>query len=237
MTMEETRLADYRPFPWRIDTVVLHVALDPEVTVVHATLAIEAAPGGQPLTLDGDNLSLDMVAIDGAPLAASAYHHDETGLVIHEPPGRFTLETRTTIAPARNVALEGLYTSSGIYCTQCEAEGFRRITFFPDRPDVLATYTVGIDGDRCSCPVLLSNGNLVKEYDLANGRHRSVWHDPYPKPSYLFALVAGNLGCLEDTFTTASGRDVSLRIWSEHGNGRSASTPWIPQTGHALGRG
>ena len=218
MTMEETRLADYRPFPWRIDTVVLHVSLDPDATDVHARLAVEAAPGGQPLKLDGDSLSLDMVAIDDVPLAASAYHHDETGLVIHEPPRRFTLETRTTIAPARNVALEGLYTSSDIYCTQCEAEGFRRITFFPDRPDVLATYTVAIDADRGSCPVLLSNGNLVKEHDLAEGRHRTVWHDPFPKPSYLFALVAGDLGCLEDTFTTASGRDVSLRIWSEHGN-------------------
>ena len=218
MTMEETRLADYRPFPWRIDTVVLHVALDPEATVVHARLAIEAAPGGQPLKLDGDSLTLDMVAIDDVPLAESAYHHDETGLVIHEPPRLFTLETRTTIAPARNVALEGLYMSSGIYCTQCEAEGFRRITFFPDRPDVLTTYTVAIDADRGNCPVLLSNGNLVKEHDLADGRHRTVWHDPFPKPSYLFALVAGDLGCLEDTFTTASGRDVSLRIWSEHGN-------------------
>ena len=218
MTMEETRLADYRPFPWRIDTVVLHVALDPEATAVHARLAIEAAPGGESLKLDGDSLTLDMVAIDDVPLASSAYHHDETGLVIHEPPRRFTLETRTTIAPVRNVALEGLYTSSGIYCTQCEAEGFRRITFFPDRPDVLATYTVAIDADRGSCPVLLSNGNLVKEHDLGDGRHRTVWHDPFPKPSYLFALVAGDLGCLEDTFTTASGRDVGLRIWSEHGN-------------------
>ena len=218
MTMEETRLADYRPFPWRVDTVALHVSLDPEETLVDATLRVEAAPGRQPLKLDGDSLSLDRVAIDHQPLAASAYHHDETGLTIHEPPHRFTLETRTTIAPARNVALEGLYLSSGTYCTQCEAEGFRRITFFPDRPDVLATYTVTIDAERCSAPVLLSNGNLVTEDVLEGGRHRTVWHDPYAKPSYLFALVAGDLDCLEDTFTTASGREVTLRIWSEHGN-------------------
>ncbi len=216
MTMEEIRLADYRPFPWRIETVDLHVTLDPLKTVVHARLGIMAAPGGEPLRLDGDSLALDMVALDGVPLPDRIYTHDRTGLVIHDPPDTFTLETRTTIAPERNVALEGLYMSSGMYCTQCEAEGFRRITFFPDRPDVLATYTVTIDAERRTCPVLLSNGNLVKESDLGDGRHRAVWHDPFPKPSYLFALVAGDLGCLGDTFETASGRAVDLRIWSEH---------------------
>ncbi len=220
--MGEVRLSEYRPFDWRVATVVLHVELDPEATMVHARLAFEVAhdhaSGVRPLKLDGDSLSLDSLAIDGIALDEAAYRHDETGLVIHAPPRRFTLETTTTIRPRHNTALEGLYLTSGIYCTQCEAEGFRRITFFPDRPDVLATYTVAIDADAETCPVLLSNGNLVKEMDLGNGRHRTVWHDPFPKPSYLFALVAGDLGCLEDGFTTASGRDVTLKIWSEHGN-------------------
>ena len=220
--MREIRLSDYRPFDWRVESVVLHFELDPEATVVNAKLAIEAdhdaASGIRPLRLDGDNLPLDSVAIDGASLAPEKFDHDETGLVIHAPPRSFTLETKTTIAPLHNSALEGLYISSGMFCTQCEAEGFRRITFLPDRPDVLATYTVAIDADRGACPNLLCNGNLVKELDLGEGRHRAVWHDPFPKPSYLFALVAGDLGCLEDSFTTASGRKVALRIWSEHGN-------------------
>ena len=219
--MRETRLSDYTPYDWRVESVVLHFELDPEATVVTAKLAVladhDAASGVRPLRLDGDSLPLVSVAIDGAPLAPESYTHDESGLVIHEPPRSFTLETRTTIAPLHNTALEGLYISSGMFCTQCEAEGFRRITFFPDRPDVLATYTVAIDADRGTCPVLLSNGNRVKELDLGQDRHRAVWHDPFPKPSYLFALVAGDLGCLEDSFTTASGRDVALRIWSEHG--------------------
>ena len=225
MRTEEPRaihLADYSPPDYRVETVALHFELDPEATKVRADLAVaanyEAGGEARPFRLDGDDLTLDRLELDGAPLPADAYSHDETGLVIHAPPRAFSLGTETTIAPARNTALEGLYVSSGMFCTQCEAEGFRRIAFYPDRPDVLAAYTVTIDADRRTCPVLLSNGDLAGTADLGGGRHRAVWRDPFPKPSYLFALVAGDLGCLEDGFTTASGRAVALRIWSEHGN-------------------
>ena len=198
MRTEEPRvihLSDYQPPAYRILSVALHFKLEPQATRVTTTMEIEAVgEGGAPLALHGDDLSLDHVAVDGVALDAAAYSHDAAGLTLYEPPARFTLETQTQIAPASNTALEGLYMSSGKYCTQCEAEGFRRITFYPDRPDVLSVYTVTIDADRETCPVLLSNGNLIEETALENGRHRAVWHDPFPKPSYLFALVAGDLG-------------------------------------------
>ena len=217
------RRVDYAPPDYRVETVALHFDLDPEATRVRAELAVAAnrETGGEtrPFRLDGDDLPLCRVELDGAPLPADAYRRDRTGLVVHAPPRAFSLVTETTVAPARNTALEGLYLSSSVFCTQCEAEGFRRIAFFPDRPDVLARYTVTIDADRETCPVLLSNGDLAETADLGGGRHRVVWRDPFPKPSYLFALVAGDLGCLEDGFVTASGREVALRIWSEHGNG------------------
>ncbi|MDA0221093.1 MAG: aminopeptidase N [Proteobacteria bacterium] len=216
------QLRDYAAPDYRIETVALHFELDPQGTRVTAELAVvsdhDRTRGARPFRLDGDRLPLDAIAIDGQALGDNAYDHDDEGLVIHEPPERFTLTTTTTIAPADNTALEGLYMSGGKYTTQCEAEGFRRITFFPDRPDVLATYRVTIDAPKEGCPVLLSNGNLVEQKALADGRHRAVWDDPFPKPSYLFALVAGDLGVLEDSFTTASGRKVALAIWSEHGN-------------------
>ena len=216
------RLNDYTSPDYRVETVALHFELDPKGTRVTAELSVRAdhdrSKGARPFRLDGDRLPLDAIAIDGQAVGDNAYDHDDEGLVIHEPPERFVLKTTTTIAPADNTALEGLYMSGGKYTTQCEAEGFRRITFFPDRPDVLATYRVTIDAPREGCPVLLSNGNLVEEKDLGGGRHRAVWDDPFPKPSYLFALVAGDLGVLEDSFTTASGRKVALAIWSEHGN-------------------
>jgi aminopeptidase N len=215
-------LSDYAAPDYRVETFALHFMLEPEATRVRAELSMVAnhdhGAGARPLKLDGDDLALESIAIEGQALASDAYTHDEAGLVVHSPPERFTLTTETVIAPASNTALEGLYMSSGKYCTQCEAQGFRRVTFYPDRPDVLAVWTVTIDADKASCPVLLSNGNLVEETDLGEGRHRAVWHDPFPKPSYLFALVAGDLGCLDDTFTTMSGRKVDLKIWSEHGN-------------------
>ncbi|MBC6438831.1 MAG: aminopeptidase N [Rhodospirillales bacterium] len=223
MRTEEPRaiyLSDYQPPDYRVETIALHVTLVPDATKVRAELCVVASHEGEtrPFRLDGDDLPLDAVAIDGEALGTDAYRHDASGLVIHEPPRAFTLVTETTIAPAANTALEGLYVSSDMFCTQCEAEGFRRITFYPDRPDVLATYTVTMDADKVRYPILLSNGNLVEACDLGDGRHRAVWHDPFPKPSYLFALVAGDLGSIKDTFTTASGRVVDLRIWSEHGN-------------------
>jgi aminopeptidase N len=178
----------------------------------------DGAAGSRPLVLDGDGLRLTGIALGGQVLPADAYATDERGLTLHRPPaGAFTLEIDTTINPAANTALSGLYVSGGVFCTQCEAEGFRRITYFLDRPDVMATYRTTIRAPRESCPVLLSNGNLVEEGALPDGRHVAVWDDPFPKPSYLFALVAGDLAVNEDSFTTRSGRSVRLRIFVEHG--------------------
>ncbi|MBM3485523.1 MAG: aminopeptidase N [Alphaproteobacteria bacterium] len=216
-----TRLADYRPPDYRIDHVALEVDLDPGATRVAATLAIRAAgETGPELRLDGADLALRALRIDGRPLDATEYAVDDTGLTIHRPPARFTLEIDATIDPRGNTRLEGLYLSNGIFTTQCEAEGFRRITYFLDRPDVMSTYRVAVRGDRASLPVLLSNGNLVSTADLGDGRHEAVWDDPFPKPAYLFALVAGDLALVEDRFVTRSGRTVTLRIYVEHGNER-----------------
>jgi aminopeptidase N len=150
----------------------------------------------------------------GETLAADRIQMDARTLTLRDPPASGTLIVHSEIAPAANVALEGLYLSSGVFCTQCEPEGFRRITYFPDRPDVLTRYTVTLRADRARYPVLLSNGNLVAQGELDHGRHFAQWHDPFPKPSYLFALVAGDLASLDATFTSKSGRHIELRIFS-----------------------
>nr|WP_272214122.1 hypothetical protein [Marinicella sp. W31]MDC2876587.1 hypothetical protein [Marinicella sp. W31] len=145
---------------------------------------------------------------------------------------------KTRINPSANSQLLGLYRTNGIYSTQCEAEGFRRITYFYDRPDVLAVYTVTIIADKETCPLLLSNGNLIEKQDLGDGRHMARWHDPFMKPSYLFALVAGDLAMIEDSFTTMSGRDVALRIYVEHGKAARAGYAMdLAQALDAMGRG
>jgi aminopeptidase N len=212
---------DYRPPDYRIDTAALEFDLGPETTRVKSTLRLRAAydrgGGVRPLVLDGEDLELVSVALDGRVLAPSEYAADAKGLTVHQPPDAFTLEVETAIHPAANTRLSGLYVSKGVFCTQCEAEGFRRITYFLDRPDVMAVYRTTIRADRKACPVLLSNGNLVEEGTLDGERHYAVWHDPFPKPSYLFALVAGDLAWREDAFTTRSGRRVRLRILVEHG--------------------
>ena len=212
-------LKDYRPPAYRIHEVDLRFDLDPAKTRVRAEMKV-AADGdeGGPFHLHGDDLPLLSIALDGRSLDQAAYSHDGEGLTIHQVPQAFTLTTETEIEPDKNTELEGLYVSGDMFCTQCEAEGFRRITFFQDRPDVLATYRVTMEADEAKHPVLLSNGNLIESVELGGGRHRAVWHDPFPKPSYLFALVAGDLGALKDSFTTASGRKVALAIWTEHGN-------------------
>jgi aminopeptidase N len=213
------RLKDYRPADYRVREIALDVALDPDATLVTARLQVERiGDDAAPLALDGEELKLVTIAVDGRRLAGSEYRVGKQGLTLLDPPARFALEIVTEIAPARNTELEGLYLSKGIFCTQCEAEGFRRITYFLDRPDVLATYTTRIEAAKDSLPVLLSNGNLVEHGDLPNGRHYAVWRDPFPKPCYLFALVAGDLGHIEDEFITMSGRRVDLRIYVEHGN-------------------
>ena len=170
------------------------------------------------LTLDGEELQLRRVAVDGRALEEGEYEIKDGNLVINQiGDAPFVVETEVVIDPAANTALSGLYRSNGVFCTQCEAEGFRRITYFLDRPDVLSTYRVRISGDKAAAPVLLSNGNLTDSGEDGDGRHFCQWEDPHPKPSYLFALVGGNLAVVRDTFTTMSGREVALEIYVEHG--------------------
>jgi aminopeptidase N len=215
-------LEDYKPTDFLIPETHLDFRLHPERTIVKSTLQIERRQGvaaGIPLILDGDELKLVQVRIDGAVLGDNAYVATPDRLEIRGLPenGVFTLEITTEVDPTANRQLTGLYRSSNVYCTQCEAEGFRRITYFLDRPDLLSVYTVRVEAAQSEAPLLLSNGNPGDNGILADGRHFAVWHDPHPKPSYLFALVAGDLGVITDTFTTASGRHVDLGIYVEHG--------------------
>ncbi|MBV9426109.1 MAG: aminopeptidase N [Bradyrhizobiaceae bacterium] len=215
------RLEDYRPPDWLVKTVDLDVSLHPTATRVRARLALEPNPKGAPdapLVLDCDGLTLKNLALDGAPLASDAYTATPGRLAIIAPWRALTLDIETHVDPSANTQLMGLYRSSGTYCTQCEAEGFRRITYFPDRPDVMAVFTTRVEADKDEAPVLLANGNFVRGGDIAGtNRHFAVWHDPFPKPSYLFALVGGKLGCVTDSFQTMLGRTVELRIYVEPG--------------------
>jgi len=226
------RRQDYRPPPFLVDALELELDLVPDSTAVVAHLEFRRNPYASegdreaPLTLDGEQQESVEVELDGAPVAPARMRLGPNTLTLLDPPASGTLTVRSRIAPGRNVALEGLYVSAGVFCTQCEPEGFRRITYFPDRPDVLARYTVTLRADRATFPVLLSNGNLIAQGALPAGRHYATWHDPFPKPSYLFALVAGDLAALEDRFTTKSGRDVNLRIYSTPAN--------IPRCRHAM---
>jgi len=219
-TAQSIRLKDYRPPDWLVETVALDVTLHPTAARIRATLALKPNPksASAPLILNGDGLSLISLKLDGTIMAPDSYVATPESLTIAQPPnGPFNLEIETIVDPSANTQLSGLYRSNGTYCTQCEAEGFRRITFFPDRPDVMAVYTTRIEADKTEAPVLLSNGNLVEHGEAPGGRHFAVWHDPHPKPSYLFALVAGDLACVEDHYVTMSGRNVTLRIYVEHG--------------------
>ena len=215
------RLRDYRVPDFLIDKTELDLQLDPVATRVRTRLAMRRNPAADaraPLILVGDELTLVSVAIDGRPLPAGSYEATSERLSIAAvPEGAFSLELVTEIAPARNTKLMGLYRSGGNYCTQCEAEGFRRITYYLDRPDVLSVFTTRIEATKAENPILLANGNLIESGDVGTGRHYAVWHDPFPKPAYLFAMVAGDLGVVTDTFTTMSGRNVDLRIYCEHG--------------------
>ncbi len=213
------RLEDYRPPDWLVDRVELDFALGETASEVTARLEVRRNPaageGTPPLVLDGQELELLALEVDDEPAGANRFARDEDHLTLHELPDACTVRTRVRLHPERNTALEGLYVSNGIFCTQCEPEGFRKITYFPDRPDVMARYRVRIEADRARYPVLLANGNPTEAGTLAGGRHFAVWEDPFPKPSYLFALVAGRLGKLEDRFTTRSGRRVTLQIYTE----------------------
>ena len=243
----EVRLEDYAPPPFLVDSIDLDFELASDECLVTSTLSVRPAletPQGTPLVLDGTDLELVEASLHGRALSPNEYEREEGRLVIpasliesqarregRPRPGDgarnpFELTVRTRIFPSRNTTLKGLYESNGILCTQCEAEDFRRITFYPDRPDVLARFTTTIRASRADFPVLLSNGNLVASGPLEAGRHFVRWEDPFPKPSYLFALVAGGLEHIEESFTTGSGREVTLRIYSEPHN--------IARCGHAM---
>jgi aminopeptidase N len=241
-SMPTVRLADYRPAPYLLERTDLTVQLFADHTLVQARLAFSPNPVASalgPVELQGVDLELLDLQLDGEPLAPGAYQLDGAGLRLLAPPREaFVLESWVRIHPETNTTLEGLYVSGGMFTTQCEAEGFRRITFHPDRPDLLSRFRVRLEADRLSCPVLLSNGNCLETGTLieqgessgsvesSGGRHYAIWDDPFPKPSYLFALVAGQLEEVADTFTTASGREVALRIHVEPGDG--------PLTAHAM---
>lgn len=215
-------LKDYKKPDYKIESVDLDFDLGEETTHVLSKLKVksdyDAATGEvRPLHLDGDELTLTGLAINGRPLKPEEYAVDDKGLTIFTPPAEFELTVGTDIHPKANTKLEGLYVSNGVFCTQCEPEGFRRITYYPDHPDVMSVFTTTIRADKDKLPCLLSNGNPVKEENTQDGRTAVTWHDPFPKPSYLFALVGGDLAAIHDKFITMSGREVTLGIYAEHG--------------------
>src|SRR3954453_6640131 len=218
------RREDYRPPDWFIPELKLEFDLDAERTRVRAVLnAVRNGEHQRPLRLDGEELELISVNVDGKPASPRM---EGQQLVIDVSGSQATIETEVIVNPAANTKLMGLYASGGMLCTQCEAEGFRRITFFPDRPDVLSKFRVRMEGEAASFPVLLSNGNRVAHGDATDGRHWAEWEDPYPKPCYLFALVAGDPEANRDSFITMSGRKVDLAIWVREAD--------LPKTQHAM---
>src|SRR3954452_8101675 len=221
-TSPVVRLEDYRPSDFLIDRVDLDIRLHPTETRITATLTLRPNPAGltdAPLVLDGDELTLLGAALDGAPLSATDFAATPQSLTLPNPPRRpFTLTLETQVNPTANTKLMGLYRSSGVYTTQCEAEGFRRITYFLDRPDVLSVYTTRLEAARDEAPILLGNGNPAESGAVAGtNRHYAIWRDPFPKPAYLFALVGGRLGHVRKTFTTMSGRTVEIAVYVEPG--------------------
>ena len=220
-TPTTTYLKDYTPPPFLISTVALDVDIRDDHTQVAAKLGVsrnpQASDPAAPLVLNGEDLELISIVVDAAQLGQSEYSLSGNELVVAAVPDVFTLETLVRIKPQDNTKLMGLYASKDGYFTQCEAEGFRRITFFIDRPDVMARYTCTIHAERARFPTLLSNGNLHSQGDEAHGRHWARWQDPFPKPSYLFAMVAAKLDKLEDSYETMSGRTARLFVYVEPG--------------------
>jgi len=212
-----TRLVDYKPPNFEISSVYLDFDLAPKTTRIKSTLQIKRLRAGS-LKLDGDEIDLKSVKIDGRTLKRSEYRLTQTQLILDNTPDQFTLDIENTCNPAANSTLMGLYVSGGRFCTQCEAEGFRRITYYLDRPDVLSVFTVKITGDKSQYPYLLANGNMTESGALSGGKHYAIWADPFPKPCYLFALVAGQFDTLEDSFTTMTGRDIPLTIYVDPGD-------------------
>ena len=219
---------DYTPPSFLVQTVEIGFDLDPAQTRVSARLQMNHNPASKSsdIVLAGEELKLVQLRMNGKVLGKKDYQLDKSSLRIPNAPEEVTLEIESLCAPEKNTALSGLYTSNGNFFTQCEAEGFRRITYFPDRPDVMAKYTVMLRADKKRYPVLLSNGNLIEEGDLGDGRHYAKWEDPFKKPSYLFALVAARLVCQEEKYTLKSGREVLLQVWVEEGN--------LDKTQHAM---
>ena len=211
---------DYTPPSFLVDSVELGFDLDPARTVVASRIRLRHNPASasRSIELHGEHIELVMVRLNGKVLKPSQYKLTASMLTIPKAPDDVTLDIETVLAPQDNTSLSGLYVSNHNFFTQCEAEGFRRITFFPDRPDVMAKYTVMLRADKDKYPVLLSNGNLIEEGDLGDGRHYAKWEDPFKKPSYLFALVAARLVCQEECYTLKSGREVLLQVWVEEGN-------------------
>ncbi len=219
-------LKNYQPFDFVVETVEMTFDLHPVRTLVTTKTRFKKKNGknaAKALVLDGDELEFVSASLDGKPLGEDAFIVTPNGFTLRNPPAAFSLEIVTRVNPTSNTALSGLYRSGGNYCTQCEAEGFRRITYFPDRPDVMTVYTVRLEADTKEVPVLLSNGNPVERGPLSNGRHHAIWHDPHPKPSYLFALVGGDLGSIHGTYTTSDNRKVRLGIYVEKGKEERAS--------------
>ena len=221
------RRSDYCVPDWLVPDVTLDFDLDPALTTVRAKLAVTRNGGhDRPLRLDGDGLVPLEVKVDGRSLTQAEWHLEAGALILPLLGDAHEVETLVELAPERNSKLMGLYASGGLLCTQCEAEGFRRITFFPDRPDILSRYSVRMAADKACFPILLANGDPVEQGDGEDGRHWAIWNDPYPKPCYLFALVAGDLSCNRDRFVTMSGRDVQLGIWVKDAD--------LPRTTHAM---
>jgi aminopeptidase N len=219
---------DYAPPAFLVDTIDIGFDLDPAETRVAARSVLRHNPASlsTDLVLHGEELELVALRMNGKALKASQFRREAGRLVIPNAPATVTLEIETLIHPDQNTSLMGLYVSNGNFFTQCEAEGFRKITYFPDRPDVMAKYRVMLRADKAQFPMLLSNGNLIEQGDIGDGRHYALWEDPFRKPSYLFALVAGKLVCEEQVITRKSGRDALLQVWVEDGN--------LDKTSHAM---
>lgn len=216
-----TLLSDYTSPSHELTSVYLDFDLQPSATTVRSKIEVTRVRD-EPLVLNGENIDLKSVKIDGKALKRSAYKLDQESLTLSKTPENFVLEIETVCDPSTNSTLMGLYVSGGRFCTQCEAEGFRRITYYPDRPDVMSTFTVRMEADIAAYPYLLANGNKIESGAAGSGRHFAVWHDPFPKPAYLFALVAGEFDVLEDSFTTISGRLIPLEIYVDTGNAAKA---------------
>lgn len=217
MKQEKIFLKDYKSPAFMVESVNLDFNLNEDFCRVVAKTQIKTLSPGAELNLNGEELKLISIKVNGQTLSHDQYRLTEDGLIIPSTPETFLLEIETELEPQNNTSLEGLYKSNNIFCTQCEAQGFRKITYFLDRPDVMTSYSVTIEADKKKYPVLLSNGDRIKIEDLGNGRHKAYWKDPHKKPCYLFALVAGDLGVIQDTFTTKSGRKVNLEVYAAHG--------------------